>query len=158
MPTLPPESAKMRATLQFIKTRWASYVSKRNMQPSTVASYDSIIKAHLLPAFGDVPLSQITPGSLTDFFDSLSGKAKAKTVANVYGLLSTMFDVAVDYEIIENKPLRKKLHKPEVEKEEKPVLRPEVVRQILAKLPPAHRLFIALRRSAACTCRGWRRS
>jgi hypothetical protein len=39
---------------QFIKTRWASYVSKRKMQPSTVASYDSIIKAHLLPVFGDV--------------------------------------------------------------------------------------------------------
>ena len=94
--------------------------------------------------FGDAPISHITPGRSTDFFDSLSGKAKAKTVANVYGLLSTMFDVAMDYEIIENKPLRKKLHKPKVEKEEKPVLRPEVVRQILAKLPPAHRLFIAL--------------
>jgi integrase len=129
---------------QFIKTRWASYVSKRNMEPSTVASYDSIIKAHLLPVFGDVPLSQITPGCLTYFFDKLSGKAKPKTVSNVYGLLNTMLDVALDYEIIENKPLRKKLHKPEVEKEEKPVLKPEEVRQILAKLPPAHRLFIAV--------------
>src|SRR5436853_107031 len=129
---------------QFIKTRWASYVSKRKMEPSTVASYNSIIKAHLLPVFGDVPLSQITPGGLTDFFDSLSGKAKPKTVSNVYALLNTMFDVAMDYEIIENKPLRKKLHKPEVEKEEKPVLQPEVLRQILAKLSPTHRLFIAL--------------
>ncbi len=129
---------------QFVKTRWASYVSKRKMQPSTIASYDSIIKAHLLPVFGDVGLSQITPGRLTDFFDDLSGKAKPKTVANVYGLLSTMFDVAMDYEIIENKPLRKKVHKPEVEKADKPVLAPETLRQILAKLPPAHRLFIAL--------------
>ena len=63
----------------FVKTRWASYVAKRKMQPSTVASYDSIIKQHLLPVFGDRELSSLTLGDMTDFFDSLRGRMKPKT-------------------------------------------------------------------------------
>ena len=46
--------------------------------------------------------------------------------------------------MIDTKPLRRKLHKPEVEKEEKPVLAPETIREILARLPYAHRLFIVM--------------
>jgi integrase len=129
---------------EFIKTRWASYVAKRKMEPSTLAGYDSIISKHLLPVFGERQIASITAGDMTDFFDGLRGRMKAKTAANIFGLLNVMFDVAMEYELIESKPLRKKLHKPEFEKEEKPVLSPEVVRDILMGLPYAHRLFIVM--------------
>jgi integrase len=132
------------AFAEFIKTRWASYVAKRKMEPSTLASYESVIKKHLLPVFGERQLASISRGDMTDFFDGVRDKLKAKSASNIFALLNVMFDVALDYELIESKPLRKKLHKPEVEKEEKPVLAPEMVSKILLKLPYAHRLFVVM--------------
>ena len=128
----------------FIKTRWASYVAKRKMEPSTLAGYDSIINKHLLPTFGDCELASIKVGDMTDFFDRLYGKLKEKTILNVFNLANKMFDVALEYDLTEMNPVRKHLHKPEFEKEEKPVLTPETVTEILLKLPYAHRLFIVM--------------
>jgi integrase len=98
----------------------------------------------MLPVFGERQIAGITVSDMTDFFDGLRGRMKVKTASNVFGLLSVMFDVALEYELIESKPLRKKPHKPEFEKGEKPVLVPEAVRDILMKLPYAHRLFVVM--------------
>ncbi len=129
---------------EFIKTRWASYVAKRKMEPSTLAGYDRIIKKHLLPVFGERELSGIEVGDMTDFFDGLYGRMKDKTISNVFTLTYKMFDIAVEYDLIKSNPVRKHLHKPEFEKEEKPVLKAETVRKILMKLPYEHRLFIVM--------------
>lgn len=129
---------------EFIKTRWASYVAKRKMEPSTTAGYDSILKKHLLPVFGERELSSIEAGDMTDFFDELYGKMKEKTISNIFTLAYKMFDVALEYDLVKSNPVRKHLHKPKVVKEEKPVLGPETVRDILLKLPYAHRLFIVM--------------
>jgi integrase len=129
---------------RFIKTRWASYVEKRKMEPSTLAGYDSIINKHLLPMFGERELASIEVGDMTDFFDGLYPKMREKTISNIFTLAYKMFDVALEYDLVKSNPLRKHLHKPEFEKEEKPVLGAETVRDILMKLPYAHRLFIVM--------------
>src|ERR1044072_304633 len=129
---------------RFIKTRWASYVAKRKMEPSTLAGYDSIINKHLLPVFGERELASIEVGDMTDFFDGLYGKMKEKTILNIFNVTYKMFDIAVEYDLVKSNPVRKHLHKPEFEKEGKPVLAPETVREILTKLPYAHRLFIVM--------------
>lgn len=126
----------------FIKSRWASYVHKRKMQPATVKMYNCFINKHLLPTFGPLPLVEISTGRLTDFFDGLYGKLKESSIGNIYRLLSLMFDIMVEYDLIESKPLRKKLHKPEYEREEKPTLPVEDARNILKALSYSHRLFI----------------
>lgn len=128
----------------FLKGKWASYLAKRKMEPSTLASYESIINKHLVPAFGSRPLIEITPGILTDFFDGLRGKVRGKTARNVYGLLNVMFDVALDNELIESKPLRDKVHKPEFERAEKPTIPADSIRSIIAGLPTRDRLVIAV--------------
>lgn len=129
---------------EFIKTRWASYVAKRKMEPSTLAGYDSIINKHLLPVFAERELANIEVGDMTDFFDRLYGKMKEKTISNIFTLAYKMFDVALEYDLVKSNPARKHLHKPEFEKEEKPILAAETVREILMKLPYAHRLFIVM--------------
>jgi len=63
---------------EFIKTRWASYVRKQKMQPSTVACYNSHINQHLIPALGNCLMREITTGKMTDFFDGLYGKLKVR--------------------------------------------------------------------------------
>ena len=40
---------------------WLRYVEhERGRKPSTIADYRSALKAHLNPAFGDLPLERIT--------------------------------------------------------------------------------------------------
>jgi integrase len=129
---------------EFISTKWASYIENRKMEPSTLASYESIINKHLLPRFGDKSISNISAGDVTDFFDSARTMMRPKTISNIFGLLNMMFDVALEYDLIEVKPLKKRLHKPEIEREEKPTLKPEVISQILQGLPYAHRLFVVV--------------
>ena len=129
---------------EFIKTRWVSYVAKRKMEPSTLAGYDSIINKHLLPVFGEHELASIDVGDMTDFFDGLYAKMKEKTILNIFNVTYKMFDIALEYDLVKSNPVRKHLHKPEFDKEEKPVLAPETVRGILMKLPYAHRLFVVM--------------
>ena len=126
----------------FIKTRWASYLAKVDLQPSTIASYDSMIKKHLMPAFGSMRMAEITPGSMTDFFDRLRSKVSPKYAANVYALANTMFELAYQYEVIPSKPVRSLLHKPQYEIEEKPALPVETVRAITDGLEGGHKLLV----------------
>jgi integrase len=114
------------------------------MEPSTITCYNSHINRHMIPALGDCPMREITTGKMTDFFDSLYGKLKESTIANIYRLLNLMFDIALDYDLVESKPLREKLHKPEFEREEKPTLPAEAARRLLKGLSYGERLFIAV--------------
>ena len=127
---------------QFVKGRWASYMAKRKLERSTIIGYESYISKHLLPAFGSKSLRELTPGDMTDFFDRLG--LSDQSALNIYGLLNMMFDVALDHELIVAKPLRKTLHRPEVERVEKPTLSAEMIRNILASLSNDHRLFVAV--------------
>lgn len=126
----------------FIKTRWASYLAKVDLQPSTVASYESMIKKHLMPVFGSMRMAEITPGHMTDFFDALRRQVSPKYAANLYALANTMFELAYQYEVIPSKPLRSLLHKPQYEIEEKPVLPVETVRAVISDLDGANRLLV----------------
>jgi integrase len=46
-----------------------------------------------------------------------------------------MFEVALEYDLIETNPLRKKLHRPKYKAKEKPVLTPEQIGAILKGIP-----------------------
>src|SRR5687768_14838950 len=96
----------------FIKGRWASFQANQKLQPSTIAGYESLINRHILPAFGNLLITEITPAHMTDFFDSLEGELSSKTRVNLYALLNSMLEVACQYDIIQKKPLRSMLHKP----------------------------------------------
>src|SRR5205085_1153430 len=127
----------------FIETRWASYLANRKLQPATLDLYSSIISKHLLPFFGEDMMSEITTARVTDFFDGLTGRLKEGTIGNVYKVLNMIFDVAFEYDYVASKPLRRKLHKPEYERQEKPTLPVEQARELLRGLTYSHRLFIA---------------
>jgi integrase len=137
------QAEKSLTFAQFVKGRWASYLANRKLEPSTLDLYACITRRHLLPFFGDDVLAEISMGRVTDFFDRLAGKRKAGTIANIYKVLHIMFDVAFEYGFISVKPIRKKLHKPECERAEKPILPVEQARELLRGLTYNHRLFVA---------------
>lgn len=128
----------------FIRERYASFQANRELQPSTLASYESMVKKHILPAFGSKLIAEITPGDLTDFFDGLRGKVSGKYAANLYALLNSMFEVACQYDIIEKKPIRSMLHKPKYEIAEKPTLSVEDVREIINGPDGGYKMLIVV--------------
>jgi integrase len=64
-----------------------------------------------------------------------------KSVLNIYGQLKTMFSVAEENDLIERSPVRKKLHRPKQDSEEKPAWSAEQVRAILESVPDVWAAF-----------------
>jgi integrase len=91
---------------------WRNYLTGQEVRPSTLYVYDSMLKNHILPDLGGFQLVDITPRELTVLFAGLQPKYSSKYRSNLYAMLKTIFDVALENDLIEDSPLRPKLHKP----------------------------------------------
>lgn len=130
---------------QFVAGRWRAYTVSAKHQPSTVDCYNNLLNNHLLPVFGARRLNQIVPTDISDFLDAKRPIVAANTLMSFYGLLRLLFDLAVEYDLIERSPVRPKLHRPETAKVEKPTLDAQSIRAILAATPDRQeRLFTLL--------------
>jgi integrase len=128
---------------EFAAGLWQDYLHNTEVKPSTEYSYNSMLKNHLDPVFGKVPLADITPHDLTHFFKLLKEEAAPKYALNIYGLLNTMFEVAAQHDLIESIPLRRKLHRPKYQPKEKVVLSADTIRQIIQNVTDEYRpLFV----------------
>jgi integrase len=141
-----PKKEKERITFRdFVNGLWASYQIKEKLKDSTVYSYKSILKKHLLPTFDEKFLDEITPTAITLFFEKIAKEGiKPKYALNIYALLNIMFEVALQYDLIDVKPIRSKLHKPTYMQKEKPTLTLGEVKAILSEIDERQRFFFTL--------------
>jgi hypothetical protein len=121
----PHQQAPSMTFADFASGLWKNYLGNKRIKPSTSYNYDSMIEKHLIPAFGAMQLGQITTLDVTEFFNKAREKLASKYALNLYALLSAMFDVAVQHDLIETSPVRRKLHRPQHVPKEKPVLSAE---------------------------------
>lgn len=77
-------------TFAAFATRW---VDERDIRPRTVDHYHSLLRNHLLPTFGSLPLGAITPPMIRTWRDVRRDKRAIK--AQAYSLLSTIMATAV---------------------------------------------------------------
>lgn len=70
----------------------------------TRAEDDSIVRTHLLPAFGKARLDEIGPLAVRQFVSDLAGKRAPKTVRNVHGVLHNVMSLAVASGRIQSNP------------------------------------------------------
>ncbi len=126
---------------EFVTAHWRPYLTRKNIKPSTLASYESALESHILPAFGKLKLVEIAPLHIESFVQEKirSGRA-AKTVRNLVAVLQSIFSLAVDDDLIEKSPVRDK-HKPTVATKEKSAWSGEQVRAILQAAPEAYRVL-----------------
>ncbi|MFL6213613.1 MAG: tyrosine recombinase XerC [Blastocatellia bacterium] len=134
----PPEALHLTFR-QFVDSRWKAYSVTAQHQPSTLDCYNSLLRCHLLPYFGEMLLKDIKPIHVSEFLEAFDAKS-GKRVGMLYALLRVMFSLAADYDLIEQSPVRTKLHKPDVEKAEKPTLAAKEIRAILDHLDDQGRL------------------
>jgi integrase len=124
---------------------WQAYIASKSYKPSTTYNYQSILDRHILPSIGRKEIAKIRPEDLTMFFASVRAKGVSnKYLLNVYNVISLMFDVAAEYNLIESTPVKRKLHRPEWERGQKPSLRPEEIGKVLENVPTEHFPLFAL--------------
>ena len=74
---------------------------------STVGGYRNLIYRHILPRIGDIPLTGLTEGAVTSFYDSLGSQGlSARSVWCVHLLLRRCMDEAARDQRIPYNPVR----------------------------------------------------
>jgi integrase len=125
---------------EFVDGEWKSYNEIKGTKASTLYSYNSMLENHVLPEFGDRLLRRITVSDLTEFFTALRRKhLGSKYILNVYGLLSVIFDLAKDHDLLQTVPLRRKIHKPKYHGKKKPALSTMQLASLIMEAPAEYK-------------------
>ena len=79
----------------------------RTVKESTYKGYEQIVRANLLPVFGEMSLNQLNRKNIQDFLFGYVDQGKNRTAQKTKILMTSMFDVMVDdYPTLTN-PMRK---------------------------------------------------
>ena len=134
--------------------RWeADYLPGRNLKPSTVSDYGSIIRGHLVPHFGHLALAALEPADVDGYVAAQAAAGLSpKTIRNHLALLGVMLKVARRWRLTTADPLAE-VEPPRVEQPEMQVLtEAEIARLLTAyrelerEAEPAEREWWALSR------------
>lgn len=102
--TPPKERAaaqKARAvTVGEYADRW---IEHRNVKPRTRSMYKDLLRLHIKPKLGKVPVGSLTPDAVRGWFSSL-GTEHTRRNSHAYGLLNAICNTAVADNLIERNP------------------------------------------------------
>jgi integrase len=121
---------------------WADHwlASRANIKNGTRARYATVMDHHLIPVFGDMQLSQITPVDVQVWIASMRLQLPASGVRRNYGQLSSMLKAAVKAELIVKTPCTSE--PPKAQKREMRFLSVVEVEQLAAAINPLYRTLI----------------
>jgi integrase len=92
--TTPPPVAE-GMTVEQVGSRLITQLKAKNRKPSTVENYESYLRVHLVPHFGETPVSEITVDDVEDFIEQCLAEHSIKSTHNYLGLLHGIFDFAI---------------------------------------------------------------
>ena len=108
----------------YANNEWAQYTSNK-WKDSTRITQGSFVKHHIVPYFEKMLLSKITPSHIVAFQQCLETKnLSKKTRRNIHTVLTTMFNYAVELELIFRSPVKRGIA-PKLESREKTALTSE---------------------------------
>jgi len=115
-----------------------------NLRPRTVTLYESMLRRHLAPTFGNVPVSEITYADVRAWRQArLDSGLGPVTVAKAYRLLQAIMNTAVEDELVKRNPCRIKGAGAE-RSPERPVASVAEVYAIADKIEPRYRALVLL--------------
>lgn len=93
---------------------WLATYAVQRIRPSTRQNYEMIIRRHIKPAIGHIPLFEIGSRDIQNFYNTLldsgrvdgKGGLSPKTVENIHLVLSSAINHALDEGLIIKNPLR----------------------------------------------------
>ncbi|MET7717427.1 site-specific integrase [Streptomyces sp. NPDC005407] len=82
------------------------WVAERGLSATTDELYRRLLRLHILPAFGDLDLDEITPPAVRTWRAERLAATGATTVAKSYRLIKAIMETATDDELIRRNPCR----------------------------------------------------
>jgi integrase len=103
----PPASRAMKAsakklTMREYAKRW---LAQRPLVSGTHRNYEQALRLHILPVLGDMALTEITPEDVRVWFSEMGSEQETRR-ARAYGVLTAIFNTAVDDGLIDRSPAR----------------------------------------------------
>lgn len=129
---------------QLVAT-WLDTVAAVELKESGYRSYEAICRLHLVPAFGESPVDEITSAEFQAYVaDKRKAGLSARTVTNHVHVLKRLMIYAVANGLIESNPLAS-VSAPRQEPESTRVryLTPEQLQRLIEATPPAWRVLVA---------------
>jgi integrase len=94
-------------TMEEAARRWISHLQLMGRKRSTLMDYESTVRIHLVPFFGDTPLSAIRPRDVERFMAAKTDQGRSpKSVRNWLGVLHTLMSFAERREWCVRNPCR----------------------------------------------------
>lgn len=135
------EAAKQQAA------RFAPYAAEcvrhRNLTPRTRLLYEALLRNHLNPVFGDVPLAEITAPLVRQWHTGLGTKYPTRN-AHAYGLLHSILADAERDGLIDKNPCQIRSAQSSRRRREIVVLTPAELEKLAAEMPPGLALSVLL--------------
>ncbi len=94
-----------KRTLGQYLGQWVTDYAWPNLAPKTAQNYEHMVKKHLVPGLGAVPLSQLRPEHIQKYLaDKLASGLSSKTVRHHYVTLHTALAHAVKHQLLGRSP------------------------------------------------------
>lgn len=122
------EFRKTRPDVYTIGEALKSWLQRNQakLQKSTLQDYNSAIYFHLIPAFGELTISELTASKVKEWLSILPCSSKRK--GNILIPLRQMFDELYHDEIIDKNPLQRVKNLPSKTREPEPFTQEEIMR------------------------------
>lgn len=136
-------TARQQTLKQYIED-WLENTHRQNIRPRSYERYEEIVRLHIVPAIGNIPLQKLTPQRLQKLYsDKLKEGCSAVTVIAIHNLLHKALDNAVRWELVAQN-VCKKVSPPRRVRPEMKSLTPDQVQKLLeaARGHPQEALFI----------------
>jgi len=149
------DEPKPAPTFKEYADSWIKITVPATCKESTVQDYKIILRLHVLPAFGDLRITDINRGKVKDFLlDKVNSGYAKSTASHMKDVISGVLNKALDDEIIQSNPalqLGKNILKTKDQKKHINALTPEELKQLLETVsehfPGHYALFLLLART-----------
>lgn len=121
----------------YVESIWVPNLRRRQIKPSTLASYASMLKRHVYPSLAGSEMREIQPQQLEALLSALQ-RYSPKYQRNVALLLRAIFNHAVESEELMKSPIRG-YHMPKVVRKEKSCWTEDQVKAVLDATPAEYK-------------------
>jgi integrase len=80
--------------------------SRPDLRPRSVRQYRSLLDCHLIPAFGEIPIVDVSPSRVRTWYSAVVAKKTPGAATSAYRLLRAIFNTAVHDELLAKSPCR----------------------------------------------------
>jgi len=138
-----------RVTVGEWLDRWLHDIAKPNVAAKTWERYEEVVRIHLKPHLGKIPLHQLRPAHIQRLYAALQGAGKhPRTILHVHRVLHTALERAVKLEVV-GRNVCDAVSPPRVRPQEIPVVTEAELAQIL-RASEGTRLHIPVLLAALC--------